>query len=548
MPAKQKPLSEYDAKRRFDATPEPSGQRGRATAAKRRAAKRARFVVQMHHARRLHYDFRLEVNGVLASWGFPKGPSMNPKDRHLAVHVEDHPFDYRSFEGVIPEGNYGAGSVVVWDEGTWALVEGDDPAREIEHGKIKFVLSGKKLRGLFTLVKMRGARYSDGDNWLLIKDHDEFDDPHWSIEKHPESVKSGRTVDEVAHSSHVKKWISDRPATSNLKQKIISQPKARLPRDAGLMLATLVDAPFDDEKWLFEIKWDGFRALCTIDAAGRVDLRSRNDKDLLSKFPELASLGEAFRSLPIVVDGEIVSLDEKGRSSFQRLQNRIESQRPKTRREQGAMTYVAFDLLYADGRDVRERPLEERKRLLETLLVPGHGAMFSKHVVGRGKELFALAKREQLEGIIGKRRDSLYRARRSREWVKIKATKEQEFVVGGWTEPRGSRSAFGALLLGVYDDKKLEYVGQVGTGFDGALLAAIFKKLKPLERKTSPFVKMPKSNSPAHFVDPKLVAEIRFSEWTDEGYLRQPVFLGLRDDKAPRDVTRERETAAKEIA
>jgi bifunctional non-homologous end joining protein LigD len=314
------------------------------------------------------------------------------------------------------------------------------------------------------------------------------------------------------------------------------------------MLATLVDAPFDDEKWLFEIKWDGFRALCTIDAAGRVDLRSRNDKDLLSKFPELASLGEAFRSLPIVVDGEIVSLDEKGRSSFQRLQNRIESQRPKTRREQGAMTYVAFDLLYADGRDVRERSLEERKRLLETLLVPGHGAMFSKHVVGRGKELFALAKREQLEGIIGKRRDSLYRARRSREWVKIKATKEQEFVVGGWTEPRGSRSAFGALLLGVYDDKKLEYVGHVGTGFDGALLAAIFKKLKPLERKTSPFVKMPKSNSPAHFVDPKLVAEIRFSEWTDEGYLRQPVFLGLRDDKAPRDVTRERETAAKEIA
>ncbi|HXP92598.1 MAG TPA: non-homologous end-joining DNA ligase, partial [Candidatus Binatia bacterium] len=472
MPAKKKPLAEYDRKRSFERTPEPSGKRGRTTATKRRGTKKLRFVVQQHHARRLHYDFRLEVGGVLASWAIPKGPSMNPADRHLAVHVEDHPFDYRAFEGVIPAGNYGAGSVIVWDEGTWQLAEGNDPAKEIKNGKIKFVLHGKKLKGLFTLVKMRGARYADGDNWLIIKDHDEFEDPHWKIERYSKSVKSGRTVDEIAHSSHVKKWISDRPSSTGLKHKIMSKPAARLPRNLGVMLATLIDAPFDDQNWLFEIKWDGFRALCTVTADGRVDLRSRNDKDLLAKFPELESLGEAFSSLPIIVDGEIVSLDERGRSSFQRLQNRIESRRAKPRGGDGAITYVAFDLLYADGRDLRGEPLEERKRLLEQLLIPGHGAMYSKHVVGRGKELFALAQREHLEGIIGKRRDSTYQTRRSRDWVKIKALHEQEFVIGGWTEPRGSRAAFGALLLGVYDRDDLVYVGHVGTGFDAELLDA----------------------------------------------------------------------------
>jgi bifunctional non-homologous end joining protein LigD len=548
VPSKKKPLSEYDKKRRFDETPEPSGARGRQTATKRRGTKKLRFVVQQHHARRMHYDFRLEVNGVLASWAIPKGPSLNPADRHLAVHVEDHPFDYRSFEGVIPEGNYGAGSVIVWDEGTWTPLETDDPAKAIADGKLKFTLAGEKLKGMFTLVKMRGARYSSGDNWLIIKDHDEFEDPKWRIDAHAQSVKSGRGVDEIAHSGHVKKWISDRPASSGVKKKITSKQAVRLPGNVGVMLATLVDAPFDDQNWLFEIKWDGFRALCTVDAGGNVGLRSRNDKDLLVKFPELATLGEAFESLPIIVDGEIVSLDERGHSSFQRLQNRIESARPKPRSGEGTMTYVAFDLLFADGRDLREEPLEERKRRLESLIVPGHGAMYSKHVVGRGKDLYALAKREHLEGIIGKRRDSTYQARRSRDWVKVKATREQEFVVGGWTEPRGSRSAFGALLLGVYDGTDLVYAGHVGTGFDGERLDAVYKKLKPLEINESPFKTKPKSNSPAHFVSPKLVAEVKFTEWTDEGQLRQPVFIGLRDDKPARSIVRERAAAKKEIA
>lgn len=551
MPAKarpKKPLSEYDRKRRFDETPEPTGERGRTTASKRRRTKKPRFVVQQHHASRRHYDFRLEVDGVLASWALPKGPSMNPGDRHLAVHVEDHPFDYRTFEGVIPKGNYGAGSVIVWDEGTWALAEGDDPVKGIENGKLTFTLSGKKLHGLFTLVKMRGARYADGDNWLLIKDHDEFEDRHWKIDDFPNSVKSGRTVDEIAHSVHVQKWISDRFAADSLKAKIRSKPAVPLPHTVGVMLATLIDAPFDDQKWLFEIKWDGFRALCTVDSDGRVDLRSRNDKDLLAKFPELESLSEAFGSLPIIVDGEIVSLDERGRSAFQRLQNRIESRRVRPRREAGTITYVAFDLLFADGRDLRDEPLEERKKLLEHLLVPGHGAMYSKHVIGRGKDLYALARREGLEGIIGKRRDSIYQARRSHDWVKIKALQEQEFVIGGWTDPRGSRTAFGALLLGVYSGKKLTYVGHVGTGFNRALLGAIAEKLKALEVKTSPFTTTPKSNAPAHFVRPELVAEVKFSEWTDEGLLRQPVFLGLRDDKPAGEVVRERAAPAKGIA
>ncbi len=548
MPAK-KPLSEYDDKRRFDRTPEPSGERGRETAAKRRKAKKLVFVVQQHRARRMHYDFRLEVGGVLASWAIPKGPSLNPGDRRLAVHVEDHPFDYRGFEGVIPEGNYGAGSVIVWDEGTWTPLETDDPARAIEEGKLKFSLAGKKLRGMFTLVKMRGARYGDGDNWLLIKDHDEFEDPDWKIEEHPESVKSGRTLDEIARTKGVKEWVSERPAASAMKHRTISKRPERLPKIEGLMLATLVDAPFDDDDWLFEVKWDGFRALCTVHTDGRVELRSRNDKDLLAKFPELEDLGAAFDTRPVIVDGEIVSLDERGRSSFQRLQNRIESRRPKPHAGEGTTAYAAFDLLYADGRDLRGEPLEERKAMLERMIVPGHHAIYSKHVVGRGKELFTLAKREELEGIIGKRRDSTYQSRRSRDWVKIKAVHEQEFVIGGWTEPRGSRRYFGALLLGVYDGDDFVYVGHVGTGFSTALLGEIHKKLEPLEIKTSPFKgKLPKSNAPVHFVRPRLVAEVKFSEWTNDGYLRAPVFLGLRDDKPARAVIRERPTRKRAIA
>jgi bifunctional non-homologous end joining protein LigD len=302
------------------------------------------------------------------------------------------------------------------------------------------------------------------------------------------------------------------------------------------MLATLVDAPFDDSGWLFEVKWDGFRAIASIDATGKVALTSRNGLDLLRRFKELAGIGAAFRSLPVVVDGEICALDAEGRSSFQALQ---QVDKP-ARGARTPLTFIAFDLLYADGRDLRSLPLEVRKAKLEALIVPDRGVLYSQHIIGRGKDFFKLAQDEHLEGIIGKRRDSPYRSARSRDWFKIKAKYEEEFVIGGWTEPKGSRSEFGALLLGQYDGGQLTFTGQVGTGFNQKVLREIGAELRKRERKTSPFAALPRMNPAPHFVKPELVAQIAFAEWTDEGLLRQPVFLGLRIDKAASEVARER--------
>jgi bifunctional non-homologous end joining protein LigD len=538
MPRKAKPsatsLEEYERKRDFTATPEPKG-------SKRGASAALHFVVQKHRATRLHYDFRLEAGGVLASWAIPKGPSLDTHERRLAMHVEDHPYDYRSFEGIIPDGNYGAGEVIVWDEGTYTLVEGTDPVAEIAAGKIKFIMQGKKLRGMFTLVKIKNHAGETGDPWLLIKDKDEHVDPNYNVNDHPESAITGKTLDDIAGSPSAKRWQSNRAAQSAAASKPRAPRKQStvddVPRDVKPMLATLVDAPFDDAAWLFEVKWDGFRALATIERDGSVTLTSRNGLDLLGRFKEFASLTAAFRSLPVVVDGEICALDADGRSSFQALQQIDMQKRGKSR---APLTFVAFDLLYADGRDLRALPLEERKAKLEALIVPDHGVLYSQHIVGRGTEFFELAKREHLEGIIGKRRDSPYRSARSREWFKIKAKYEEEFVIGGWTEPKGSRAEFGALLLGQYDGDALVFSGQVGTGFNAKLLREIGAELQRLERKTSPFASTPRMNPAPHFVRPELVAQITFAEWTDDGLLRQPVFLGLRADKAAAEVVRER--------
>jgi bifunctional non-homologous end joining protein LigD len=525
------PLAEYVRKRDFEATPEPKG-------SKRRASAALRFVVQKHRASRLHYDFRLEAGGVLASWAIPKGPTLDTHERRLAMHVEDHPYDYRTFEGIIPAGNYGAGAVIVWDEGTYTLAEGTDPVAEIAKGKIKFILHGKKLNGMFTLVKIKSHGGESGEPWLLIKDHDEFVDPKYDVNDHPESATSGKTLDDIAKSATAKLWQSDRPAASAKKKSVRAKAAKAdpFPHITTPMLATLVDAPFDDPGWLFEVKWDGFRAIASIDAAGKVALTSRNGLDLLKRFKELATIGAAFRSLPVLVDGEICALDAHGRSSFQALQQ-VDMPRGK---ERTPLTYVAFDLLYADGRDLRALPLEERKAKLEALIVPERGVLYSKHIVGRGKEFFALAQREQLEGIMAKRRDSPYRTARSRDWFKIKAKHEEEFVIGGWTDPKGSRSEFGALLLGYYEGEKLIFAGQVGTGFDQKRLREIGAELRKRERKTSPFVAVPRMKPEPHFIKPELVAQIAFAEWTDDGLLRQPVFLGLRPDKAASEVTRER--------
>ncbi|HVR47626.1 MAG TPA: non-homologous end-joining DNA ligase [Candidatus Binatia bacterium] len=523
-------LERYHKKRDFSQTPEPSGLRkGKAGSAAGRG--KLRFVVQMHRATRLHYDFRLEAGGVLASWAVPKGPTLVPGDRRLAMHVEDHPFDYRDFEGNIPAGQYGAGSVIVWDRGTYKLAEGDDPAAEIAGGKIKFILNGKKLHGEFTLVKIKAREGESGEPWLLVKDRDQYDDPKYDPAKHPESVKSGKTLADIAADKRAPTWQSKptaRHATASRRRSSVKRDP--LPHIKALMLATLVDKPFDDPEWLFEIKWDGYRALCTIDDA-KLSLVSRNGLDMLARFPDLAELSTAFASVPVMVDGEIVSLDSHGRSSFQRLQ--------ESQKKPAGLTYVAFDLLYADGTDLRSKPLEERKALLERLIRNDGLVLYSKHVVDRGKPLFENARKRGLEGIIGKKRDSTYQERRSRDWVKIKTGHEQEFVVGGWTDPKGSRKGFGALLLGVYQKGKLRYVGSVGTGFSAKLLSELSARLHKLQRKTSPFVNDVDVRPPPHWTSPEMVVEVRFSEWTRDGYLRQPAYLGLRTDKPARDVVAE---------
>ncbi len=461
-------LAKYHQKRDFGQTPEPSGRTEKTTRSK--PGQKMRFVVQMHHATRLHYDFRLEADGVLASWAVPKGPTLVSGDRRLAMHVEDHPLDYRDFEGNIPAGQYGAGSVIVWDRGTYTLAEGDDPATEIAGGKIKFVMRGKKLRGEFTLVKIKAREGEHGEPWLLIKDRDEHSDPSYDPAEHPESVKSGKTLDDVAKNPRSKTWQSKRSARqAGLQRRPASVKRDPLPHPKALMLATLVDEPFDDPQWLFEIKWDGYRALCTIEEDG-FSLVSRNGLDMLKRFPDLGELAGAFASVPVVVDGEIVSLDARGRSSFQRLQ--------ESQKKPAGLTYVAFDLLYADGTDMRGKPLEERKALLERLIRNDALVLYSKHVAGSGIALFENARKGGLEGIIGKRRDSAYQERRSRDWVKIKTGYEQEFVVGGWTEPKGSRKGFGALLLGVHQDKALRFVGSVGTGFGAKLIDELYARLR----------------------------------------------------------------------
>jgi bifunctional non-homologous end joining protein LigD len=528
------PLATYVAKRDFDKTPEPSGAK---TKAKAGAPKRLGFVIQMHRATRLHWDFRLEADGVLKSWAVPKGPSLNPADKRLAMHVEDHPFDYRTFEGIIPKGNYGAGEVIVWDRGTYRLVEGSDVTQQIAKGSLKFELFGKKLHGTFALVHIKG-RDGEENAWLLIKERDDAVDPKWRVEDHAESVKSGRTLADIARDPRAPHWISNRPESAAARAPRAAPKLAPLPEVTQPMLATAIDAPFDDPKWLFELKWDGYRALARIERDGTVNLTSRNGNDFAKKFPELATLADAFSERPLIVDGEIVVLDSKGRPSFGALQERLDrfgradpGKRP--------VTFIAFDLLYGNGRDLRGEPLEARKAALESIVTGRGPVMYSKHVLGDGRKLFELAQARGLEGVIAKRRASPYQERRTRDWLKVKTQQRQECVIGGWTEARGSRKHFGALLLGLYEKGRFVYVGSVGTGFDARALAALAAKMKPLERVKPAFDEPPKTDTPAHWLKPELVAEVGFGEWTRDGLMRHPVYVALREDKAPRKITRE---------
>jgi bifunctional non-homologous end joining protein LigD len=606
-------LDEYKRKRRFEETPEPPP--------KLEKKSQHRFVVQKHRATRLHYDFRLEMEGVLKSWAVPKGPSLDPADKRLAMQVEDHPVSYFDFEGTIPEGNYGAGTVMVWDVGTWEplspepvkgkFVPGTDveASAMLKKGDLKIRLHGKKLSGDFALIHMRSRRPgTKGTEWLLIKKQDDAVVKGYDIDQYDESVLTHRSMADIAGDQGSAQWTSSRPASrgavkaawladaiakfdkkskqqrtagnaenagkddvkKNEKDKAAASSansrgrgnkksssgsaassrvkdvggsvKRPMPTAIHPMLATSVDDPFDDPEWLFEIKWDGYRAVAFI-AEGKVRLVSRNQNDLTAPYPELQSIPSFIKAETAILDGEIAALDDQGRSSFSLMQQRT-GIRPGGRRvasrQDISVLYYVFDLLYLDGYDLRRVSLEERKDLLAKITSLDGPVRYSDHF-SQGKALFDVAKQKGLEGILAKRRNSVYEERRTREWLKIKITQTLDCVVGGYTDPEGSRSYFGSIVLGLYDKRgELVHVGQAGTGFDQAMLKEVWQALKKLDTKRSPFPRGVEALRTVHWVKPELVAEIKFSEWTHESAeggmkLRAPVFLRLREDKDPKE-------------
>jgi bifunctional non-homologous end joining protein LigD len=545
-------LEEYKRKRHFDRTPEPSGEPEPAAVPIQdkpaRAGKRTRlpkpklpqlevrpgaehgdtFVVQKHRATRLHYDFRLAIDGTLKSWAVPKGPSLNSGDKRLAVQTEDHPLDYANFEGKIPEGNYGAGTVMVWDRGTFSVIGDARASKQIERGEIKFNLNGEKLHGSFVLVKLKHSE--KGNEWLFIKHKDANEDPAWNIDEHDGSVLTGRTIKEISEELPPK-----REANPIQPGELDGAQKSAMPSHVEPMLATLGEHSFSDPNWLFEIKWDGVRALARIEN-GASTLRSRNGADITKRYPELAFLPQAFAASQAIVDGEIVALDERGLSSFERLQERMHVRAPSEHLvSQIPVVFFAFDLLYCDGYDLRKAPLLERKQLLQRLVHASERFRYADHQMEHGKELFELAKQTGLEGIVAKRADSPYVSDRSAYWMKLKVTNTLDAVVGGWTESRTSALPFGSLLLGLYQDKKLRFIGHVGSGFDGKKLEEISGKLKELATANCPFEMVPETNEKPSWVEPALVARVKFSGWTQEHVLRHPVFLALREDARPTD-------------
>jgi bifunctional non-homologous end joining protein LigD len=609
-------LDDYKRKRRFEETPEPPP--------KLEKQSRHRFVVQRHDATRLHYDFRLEMEGVLKSWAVPKGPSLDPSDKRLAMQVEDHPVSYYDFEGTIPKGNYGGGTVMVWDAGTWeplspVPVKGEyvpgtekEAAAMLVKGDLKFRLKGKRLNGDFALVHIKGRSGSKGNEWLLIKKKDDHVVAGFDVDAYDTSILTNRTMAQIAGDEGSAEWKSSRPASrgkvkaawladaiarADSKRKALTAENAEdaekgnaknqrraarspshanasdvapksarsksrskqssansassavnalpgaeqkpMPTNIHPMLATSVAKAFDDPGWLFEIKWDGYRAVAFIED-GRVRLVSRNQNDLTAQFSELASLPQFVKARRAILDGEVVALDDEGRPSFSLMQQRTGFQSGKRRlpRRQGVpVIFYAFDLLYLDGLDLRRVTLDERKQLLKEKILASGVIQFSDHYAEKGLDLFEAAKKRGLEGIVAKKRSSAYEEKRSTKWLKIKITQREECVIGGYTDPEGSREYFGALVLGLYDQQgRLIHVGQAGTGFDQKTLKEIFAALQPLKTKQNPFYGEIGGLRKVQFVRPQLVAEIKFAEWTHETEesgmkLRAPVFMGLRFDK-----------------
>jgi bifunctional non-homologous end joining protein LigD len=522
-------LEEYRRKRRFDLTPEPSGKDAQATSENT-------FVVQKHAARRLHYDFRLAINGTLKSWAVPKGPSLSSADKRLAVQTEDHPLEYGGFEGKIPEGSYGAGTVMVWDRGTFNVEGSLDARKQLEREEIKFNLNGEKLRGSFVLVKLRHSE--KGNEWLMMKHKDAAEDSAWNIEEHDGSVLTGRTLEEIKEELPPKRKASPIRAAE-----LQGARKCSMPSRVEPMLATLTDRPFSDPNWLFEIKWDGVRALARIENSA-LTLRSRTGVDMDKRYPELASLPGALAARQAILDGEIVALDTRGHSDFELLQERMHVRAPSENLlSRVPVVYFVFDLLYCDGYDLRETPLLDRKQLLYRLLRTSEQFRYSDHQLEHGKELFGLAEQNGLEGIVAKRADSPYVGDRSPYWVKLKITKTVDAVVGGWSAPRSAALPFGSLLLGLYQGKKLRFIGHVGSGFDAKKLKEVTSKLKELAAPACPFDTVPETNERPSWVSPVLVARVKFSGWTQEHSLRHPVFLALREDARPMDCQLENEAA-----
>ncbi|HEY4818400.1 MAG TPA: DNA ligase D, partial [Candidatus Acidoferrum sp.] len=493
------------------------------------------FVIQKHAARRLHYDLRLEVGGVLKSWAVPKGPSLNPGDKRLAIQVEDHPFDYRTFEGTIPEGNYGAGEVIIWDQGTYEP-EGPLSAEEqLQRGELKFRLHGKKLNGSFVLVKLK--RSQGKNEWLLIKHRDEHADPTWNVEEHGESVVSGRPIPKThKEKQKEKRSVQDSPPPSPAE--LPGARSAPMPRDVSVTLAKLADKPFSDPNWLFEIKWDGIRTVAFVEN-GDVRLFSRSKRDVTTEFPEFQDLAKHLRAGTAILDGEIVTLDENGRSDFQKLQNRFGVSKPSQKLiSEVPLTYYFFDVLYCNGFDVRKTPLLQRKELLRQILRSDERVRYSEHQLEKGKELYAAAERQGLEGIVGKQIESPYTGNRTSFWLKFKIVNELDAIIVGWTAPRRTRQYFGALVLGLYDEKKeLQFIGSVGTGFDQKTQKDLLAKLEKLRVARSPLRNPPKLREHVEWVRPAMVARIKFANWTDDNHLRAPVFLGIRKDRTPEECT-----------
>jgi bifunctional non-homologous end joining protein LigD len=571
-------LEEYKKKRDFRRTAEPAGK-----PVPKKIKGASRFVIQKHAARRLHYDFRLEMEGVLKSWALPKGLPWKRGEKHLAVEVEDHPIEYEDFEGVIPEGQYGGGTVMVWDGGAY-YVYGEQPLKSLREGKLHLLLDGKKAKGEWTLVRIRG-RDGEKNQWLILKTGD--DAKPISSKLDDESVKTGRTMKQIAEArdaewqSHrveeqnptsqfkarireaIKKKVKDEPLGRDRRARretLAGQARGRLgepprpdlpsgkPRFVEPMKAKLVEKPPATGDWIYELKFDGIR-LIAIKHREKVSLLSRNKNDLSARFPEIV---DAINNLPAdecVVDGEVVALDEKGRSSFQLLQAREMEGR------KSPIYFYAFDLLQLDRKSLVSLPLEARKNVLEKLCAgAGDPRMrYSGAIGGDANQLLKEVQRRGLEGIIGKLRNSVYEpGRRSGAWIKLKCLNEQEFVIGGYTPPQGARKHFGAILVGYYKDRDLVFAGKAGTGFTTKSLAILHKKFRAEERADCPFVDLPSKQNgqwvlgitpsmmkKIRWINPKFVAEIKFAEWTRDGKLRAPVFMGLREDKKPGEVIRE---------